>query len=182
MKACGFPEELLSAYLDGEAGARTREVELHLEACGACRDTVAGWRECGARLVRIVDGGVGDVEPLVALSRIRTRIAVAEAQSPLTRLARWWRDLWMFRRRAAAGVLVAAALGALSSPLVVLWAGRQLGGSGSGAAFAGVVIESMEWGGKTQAVIYQGGSGATTLIWMEPDATKPDEPSAGNTP
>ncbi len=180
MKACGFSEELLSAYLDGEAGARTREVERHLETCGACRETLAGWRECGAQLVRIVDGGVGNVEPLVALSRIRTHIAAADTQSPLVRLSTWWRDTWMFHRRAAAGVLVAAALGALSSPLVVLWAGRHLG-SGSGTLVAGVEIESMEWAG-TQPVIYQGGNGTTTLIWMQPDATKPEDNPAGETP
>lgn len=178
MSVCGYSEGLLSAYLDGEAGSKQRDVERHLDACSGCRSTLESWREGGRALSSIVNAGLGDVEPLVALSRIRTRIAAAEQRSPTARVAAWWRDLWTFRRRAVAGVMVAAALGALSSPFVVLWAGRHLGsGAPSGVSFAGVVIESMELGGGTQ-VIYQGGSGTTTLIWVEPDASQSEHPSA----
>jgi anti-sigma factor RsiW len=178
MSACGYSEELLSAYLDGEAGGKQREVERHLDACNDCRTTLESWRAGGQELSRLVNAGLGDVEPLVALSRIRSRIEASDQRSPTARAAAWWRDLWAFRRRAVAGVMVAAALGALCAPFVVLWAGRHLGGGAQGgAAFAGVVIESMELGGGTQ-VIYQGGSGTTTLIWVEPDASQSEHPAA----
>jgi anti-sigma factor RsiW len=173
MSACGYSEALLCAYVDGEAGSRERDVEHHLEHCGHCRDTVAAWRHSSSALTALVDGGLGEVEPLVALSRIRARIAAAEERSLVARLAAGWRDLWVFNRRAVAGVMVAAGLGMLCAPAVVLWAGRHLqgGGSSSSTTFAGVVIESMELGGGKPA-IYQGQSGTTTLIWVEPDGSQ----------
>ena len=178
MSACGYSEELLSAYLDGEAGAKQGEVERHVDGCEACRTTLETWREGARELSHIVNAGLGDVEPLVALSRIRSRIAATEQRSPMDRATAWWRDLWAFRRRAVAGVMVAAGLGALCAPFVVLWAGRHVGGGegSGGVSFAGVVIESMELGEGTP-VIYQGGSGTTTLIWVEPDASQSEHPS-----
>ena len=172
MSGCGFPRELLSAYLDGEAGGRAREVERHLESCAPCRGEIAEWRRSGLELTRTVDRGVGEVEPLQALARIRARIAAAEARSPVQRLSVWWRELWAYRRGAATGIAVAAALGALAAPFFVYWTAQQgVPSAARGNEFAGVVIESMEWGGGKQAVIYQSGGGATTLIWVEPDAT-----------
>jgi anti-sigma factor RsiW len=174
MKSCSFSEEMLSAYLDGEAGARSRDVEQHLEGCAECRGMLESWRQSGGELVRLVDAGAGDVEPLVALSRIRARVAAAKLRSPAARLAAWWSDLWTLRRRAVAGVMVAAALGALAAPLLVLWAGRHGYGQSSNVV-ANVTIESMEWAGGTP-VVYPGGGGETTLIWVEPHATPAGKP------
>ena len=171
MRTCGFSEELLSAYFDGEALAHEDDCEQHVRLCSECRATLEHWRQSRAEILRVVDLGVGDVDPLLALTRVRTRVATTQERSLRVRLAVWWRDLWVFHRRAVAGLVAAAALGALSAPFVVLWAGRHLGTSGGNTAtFAGVVIESLEVGGGTQAVVYPNGGGSTTLIWVQPEA------------
>lgn len=41
MEACHETEEMLSAYLDGElTQQRRQQVELHVDACSDCRDTL----------------------------------------------------------------------------------------------------------------------------------------------
>ena len=46
MNECRDLEDVLSAYVDGEAaeGDRAR-VRAHIESCGVCRDRVAGERQ-----------------------------------------------------------------------------------------------------------------------------------------
>jgi anti-sigma factor RsiW len=61
MTACGYSEELLSAYLDGEAGAKQNEIERHLDACNDCRGVLETWREGGQELSRVVNAGLGEV-------------------------------------------------------------------------------------------------------------------------
>ena len=113
---------------------------------------------------------------MVALARVRTTIAQREERKLRSRLVAFWQDLIIFHRRALAGVVVAMGLGALSAPFVVMWAGRHINATNpTSAAFAGVIIESMEWGGTKQAVVRQSGDHSTTLIWVEPDATATDK-------
>lgn len=169
MSPCKYPREWLQAWLDGEAGKRSAQTRDHLEHCRDCVNLVDSWRLAGEELRRTVDAAVGDVEPLVALEKIRGRIAEAEQRTLAARLRRWWEDLWLFNRRALAGVAVAAALGALVAPGVVYVANQAMleveNGSPLGPA---VVVESLEVGSDATAVVLGGHGGNTTLIWVEP--------------
>jgi hypothetical protein len=169
MSACGYSRELLSAWIDGEAGGRAAEIERHVRACQSCSDAVREARESSEILRELVDAGVGEIEPLVALRAIRERIALHEGRSLVRRLTDGWADLWAYHRGAVAGVMVAAGLGALSAPAVVLWASRAVHEGGASASLASVVIESMEWEGDAQAVVYTSASSSTTLIWVAND-------------
>lgn len=168
MSGCDFNRTWLMAWLDGEAGKKAGRVREHLEHCSECANEVDAWRRAGDELRATVDAGVGDAEPLVALQRIRERIARKEEETAGARLRAWWNDVWLLNRRAFAGVAIAAALGALSAPGLLYWAGRDtldMNGPPAGA----VVVESLEVGGNATAVVLSGDSGETTLIWVEPD-------------
>ncbi len=169
MSGCNFPEELLHAFLDGEAGAHGERVEAHLRSCDSCSQRLAAARDSAESLRQLIDDAVGQVEPLEALRGIRQRIEARARLSLAARLSSFWDDLWAYHRRAVAGVMVAASLGALTAPAVVLWARRTIQQGGAGASFASVMIESMEWDGETQAVVYTSEDSHTTLIWVTPD-------------
>lgn len=170
--SCNFPQDLVSAWVDGEAGRRTDEVARHVEGCPGCAAAADAWRKEAAALRQIVDSGIGEVDPLPALAQIRERIAAREERSLFARVAAFWHDQWAFNRRAVAGVVLAAALGALSAPAVVLWASHAARKGGHGAGLAAVVIESLQADPNTQTVVYRGEDGTTTLIWVEPDANE----------
>jgi anti-sigma factor RsiW len=170
MSACGFSQELLFAWMDGEAGSRAVMVEEHLRACPSCTAEVRRGKESAQSLRDIVDAAVGDVDPLVALRGIRARLEAKKASSPLGRLGRMWEDVWAYHRRAAAGIMVAAALGALTAPAVIMWAQNAVDTGGAGASLASVVIESMEWEANAQTAVYTTEGSSLTLIWVEPDS------------
>ncbi len=165
MKACTISTERLQRWFDGEVTLRD-EVTVHVEQCEHCTAQVATWRRAGEELVQIVDAGVGEVEPLLALRSIRERIAHAEASSPSVWLRNWWQDAWAVRRRALAGVAIAAAAGIVSAPAFVYLLGDVQLQQGS-PAIASVVVESLEFDGDSRAVVYRPGSGQTTIIWVE---------------
>ncbi len=169
MNACGFSQELLSAWIDGEAAEQAQKVEVHLGTCATCSAQVEAMQAASKSLCNLIDEAVGNVEPLFSLTRIRARIEQQQARSPWAKLALWWREVWAYNRRAAAGVAIAMALGMLSAPLLAMWAAAH--GHQSNRSLA-VVVESMEWQGKDQAVVYQAESGATTLIWVQPDGAR----------
>ncbi len=166
MSRCRYPRESLQAWLDGEAGRRSAQTRDHLERCRDCANLVDSWRRTGEELRQTVDAAVGDVEPLVALEKIRARIAETEQRHLGARLRRWWQELWLFNRRAIAGVAVAAALGALAAPGVFYVASRAALQVEPGAP--AVVVESLEVGNNATAVVLGGEGGNTTLIWVEP--------------
>ncbi len=154
------------AWLDGEAGRRTAEVAAHLERCRECAAEVEAWQKAGHELRALVEAGAGEPEPLLALQTIRDRIAAGESRGLVARLAAWWDEVWLLNRRAVAGVVAAAALGALSAPGVVYLVGRL-----QGPAYTPmVVVEDLEVGGNATAVVWGGGEDSTTLIWVQPKA------------
>jgi anti-sigma factor RsiW len=165
MSRCKYPREWLQAWLDGEPGKRSAQTRDHLEHCRECAHRVDSWRRAGERLRQLVEDGVGEVEPLVALEAIRSRIAEAEQRTLGGRLRRWWQEIWLLNRRALAGVAVAAALGALTAPAVVYMVGRA--GRDTGIVGPAVVVESLEVGSDATAVVLGGEGGSTTLIWVE---------------
>ena len=168
MSQCKYPREWLQAWLDGEAGKRSAQTRDHLEHCRDCANLVDAWRRAGEGLRQVVDDGVGDVEPLVALEKIRQRIADAEQRTLVARVRRWWQELWLFNRRALAGVAIAAALGALVAPGVIYIANRAALEMDNGLQGPAVVVESLEVGNNATAVVLGGEGGNTTLIWVEP--------------
>jgi len=124
MSACKFPKSALAAWLDDEIGREADTAREHLKGCRECAALVDEWRRAGAALAAIIDEGVGEVDPLMALEKIHARIAAAEEIPLIDRLRRGWAELWLLHRRAFAGVTVAAALGALSAPFAVYFFGR----------------------------------------------------------
>jgi len=175
MTRCTFSPELLLALADGEVHKRAAEAAAHVRGCAQCRLEVAALQESAAALRETVDRAIGEVDVERAAVQIRARVEAAQQRSVWHKLALGWQELWAFHRRSAAGVALAMALGALSAPVVVLWAARH-----SGSELAGVVIESIEWENDARAVVYRFDGGATTLIWMEPnhdDATAPHAPT-----
>lgn len=181
MTSCKQSEKRLHEWLDGElpeGSPEALEVESHVERCTACGARVEAWRHTGAQLRTLVDDAVGDVEPLRALQRIRTRIAEAEQRSLLNRLQIWWHDLWVFNRRAVAGVAAAAAMGALCAPAVVYLTAERTWEAAS-PAMASVVVESLEFDGNAKAVVYRPEGSKTTIIWVEPSENGNDTNGAG---
>jgi anti-sigma factor RsiW len=169
MTPCTFSKAQVMAWLDGETGNRAEAVAAHVAACPSCQQDVASWRSTGRLLRAEIDLALGEVDTLAALSALRNRLAREREASWRGALQRWWEDAWLFHRRAIAGVVVAAALGALSAPAVVWWLGR-LTQRGAGFPLAGVVVESLEVGNRATAVVVQENNSATTLIWIEPAA------------
>jgi anti-sigma factor RsiW len=160
--------------LDGEIapdGAVARKVEAHLQGCVSCRRQVDAWRTAGEALRDVVDSGVGEVEPLLALQQIRARIACRQQSPWIWRLGAWWRDLWTFNRAAVYGVAAATALGAVSAPLFLYLFGSA--DNGTGPSVAAVVVESLEYGGESKAVVFRPENSSTAIIWVEPQ----DEPN-----
>jgi len=171
MSGCNLSEQRLLRWLDGDAKGAD-EIEAHVETCETCAARIDAWRGAGEELRAMVDAGVGDVEPLLAVQRIHERIAHAQESSLVYRARAWWQDLWTFNRRAFAGLAAATVLGVASAPVVIAMLGGPSGDDGREAspAIASVVVESLEFDGDSRAVVYRP-SGDTTIIWVEPEDT-----------
>ncbi|MBI3178111.1 MAG: hypothetical protein HYZ27_00530 [Deltaproteobacteria bacterium] len=167
MKACTFPKRWLSAWLDSEAGEQNDAVEKHLVTCRECAQEVEDLRRTSAAVRTLLDNAVGEVEPLLALQKIRARIRDNAERAFMARLRAWWSDVWLFHRRALAGVTAAVALGALSAPIVTYWTGMVEGAPADGGPqTASVVVESLEVGGNATTVVLRGNGDSATLIWV----------------
>ncbi len=178
MKPCTFPKRILSVWLDDEAGAERAEVEKHVAACRECAAEVEELRRASRVLRALLDDGIGEVEPLLALQKIRARIRANEERSFTARLKAFWGELWLFHRRALAGVTAAFALGALSAPLLTYWTGMVQGvPADGGPQTAAVVVESLEVGGNATTVVLRGNGGSATLIWVVPSEDRNAEES-----
>ncbi len=170
MTSCKQSEKRLHEWLDGElpeGSPEALEVESHVERCEACSARLEAWSFAGAQLEQLVEEGVGKVEPLRALQKIRARIIEAEERSLLNRASVWLEDLWAFNRRAVAGVAAAAAMGALCAPTVVYLA-QDESWSQPSPAMASVIVESLEFDGTAKAVVYRPEGSSTTIFWVEP--------------
>ncbi|MBC7792296.1 MAG: hypothetical protein H7Z43_01195 [Clostridia bacterium] len=117
--------EMVHAWVDGEAGERAKDVAALVANDPALTAEADRVRNTGAALRSMVDDGMGPVDPLIAVIRIRQLIAHHKERTFLGKLASWWSDVTTFNRRAFAGVAVAMALGAVSAPLVVYVMGRS---------------------------------------------------------
>ena len=172
-KRANVSDELLYAFVDGEAGARTAEVRDLVENDPAVATKVEAVRKLGRDMNAMVDAEL-DADPvnsLAALAGIRKRIADRKARTLSARLGAWWDDVLLFHRKALAGVAVAAALGALSAPgAVYLMRDRVLPQQGSGVIAASVTVESLEVGEDGKATVLHDDSGNTTLIWVDPNS------------
>jgi anti-sigma factor RsiW len=169
MTPCNVSERELSRWYDGLPGSH-EDIAAHAERCESCAGKVAAWRADGERMRAVVDRALGDVEPLLGLQAIRQRIASNDS-SLAKRLRAWWQDLWTFNRRAVAGVVAAAAVGALTAPAVAYWMGGRAVQAQHDTHVASVVVEEFEYAGSAKAVVYQPESGKTTIIWVEPDVS-----------
>lgn len=166
-----IPDELLHAWVDGEAGKLAAEVRDFVDNHPEAKAEIEALRTLNRDLNELVDAGVGAVEPLIALSKIRQRIEARRQRSLAARLTAWWADVTMFHKKGLAGLAVAAALGALCAPGVVWLLRDRLPAAGEpsgNARMASVVVESLEVGGDAKAVVMQADSGTTTLIWVSP--------------
>lgn len=166
MSRCRWSEGQLSAYVDGESGHEEATIDAHLAGCATCRSTVSDLGAIGDALRADIDERLGEVDTGPALRQIRARIEEHRTSRLRVRLGAWLEDQWWLHRRAIAGLAVAAALGALSAPAVVWWVGRQLQEQ-EDARVAGVVVESLEVGDRSTAVVLREGGSTTTLIWVE---------------
>ncbi|MEK7705076.1 MAG: zf-HC2 domain-containing protein, partial [Myxococcota bacterium] len=167
MSDCRWSARQLGAYLDGEAQRDTAAIATHLETCAACRTTVATWRHAGETLRERIDGAVGETDIVAGIRAVAARIDANRRGSLGTRLLTLWGDVWGMHRRAAAGVAVAMALGALSAPAVVWWLGARMQGSHEGPSVASVVVESLEVSGDATAVVLRDSDSSMTLIWVQ---------------
>ncbi len=118
----GHPEpiDLLSAYVDGELDAATRDaITRHLAQCARCRADVEEQRQ----IKRFLTPGAPLAPPVPAglAQRVRGRTFAPAAPAPARRA--WWRALWP---SSGPGWAVAAALA-----VVLLLAGVGLGTWGS---------------------------------------------------
>jgi anti-sigma factor RsiW len=171
MKRCEVTERELASWYDGLLGA-PKDMADHVERCESCSARIEVWRRSGDHLRGAIDSAIGEVEPLIALQAIRQRIATQEKAGLMARLRSFWDDLWVFNRRAVAGLATAAALGALTAPAVAYWMGGQ-GAYPGDARVASVVVEELEYAGNAKAVVYHPDNSNTTIIWVEPaDAAK----------
>ncbi|MCK5689850.1 hypothetical protein KAI87_11300 [Myxococcota bacterium] len=177
MNACKFSQELLQAWFDGEAGDWSGEVEEHLEDCTICKQTIAEWETGRDSLRSLIDDAVGEADTLRALQGIRARIENNKKESIFSLFSRFWDELWSSHRAAIAGVMVAAAMGALVSPVVIWLMARTYNQDVMVERIAAVVIESLEVSDETKAVVFEREGSSTTWIWVEPLA---DETDNGN--
>lgn len=158
--------DLLQMWMDGEVGKRSAEVRDYVDNSPAASRELVEWRRSADELRDLVDRGIGEVEPLEALRAIRARVEDRQRRSVVGRVTSWWNELWMFERRRVGGVIAATAVGALCAPALVWWIGTT--SAPTQPAMAAVVVESLEVGNDAKAVVYEGGNGTTTLIWVEP--------------
>lgn len=170
--SCGLSEQLLHAWLDGEAGSHTAAVQTHVDGCRTCSARLASLRQGQRLLAAIVDRGVGEVEPLLALQGIRRHMRAHEERGFWAELRERLGDLWMFNRRALVGASVAVALGALCAPLALLLMARLAGPRAAQA----VVVESLQVQDNVRAHVVPQGDNSTTLIWVEPAPVAAPQP------
>ena len=177
MSDCGFSKEILYAWLDGEAGEDSDSVASHLAECQVCAQEAERVRTSGQFLRTLIDDAVGEVEPLVALQKIRQRIDEQERKSQGFSLQRWWDSMWENHRVALAGAAFAFALGALVAPAVLYFTGNA-GGEGSQGfqpvRTASVTVESVEIEGGAKTVVLQPEGSSTAVIWIDSGDTSDD--------
>jgi len=168
-----FSEEKLHAWVDGETGLESQAIAREVATCAQSQAEVESVRITGEYLRESVRA-VGEVEPLVALQKIRQRIDQAdemEKSGLQGRLTVAWRDLWVSKRRALTGLACAAALGALVAPGAMWMIGehqrseRDAGVSQS----ASVIVESVEIEGSAKTVLFQPQGSDTAVIWIDTD-------------
>jgi anti-sigma factor RsiW len=179
LKRADVSDELLHAWVDGEAGARAADMRDLVENDPQIAAKAEGIRRLGRDMNAMVDAEL-EAEPadtLAALAGIRKRVAEAKARTLSARLSAWWDDVLLFHRKALAGVAIAAGLGALSAPgAVYLMRDRVLPQGGNGVVATSVTVESLEVGESGKATVLHDDSGNTTLIWVDPGtAEKPLE-------
>ena len=177
MSNCRFSKEILYAWLDGEAGDATDSVVVHLTECPGCAQEVERVRASGKVLRTLVDEAVGEVEPLVALQKIRQRIDEQERRAQGFSLQRGWDSLWENHRVALAGAAFAFALGALVAPAVLYFAGSSGGEAAQGihpVRTASVTVESVEIEGGAKTVVLQPEGSSTAVIWIDSGDTSDD--------
>ena len=170
MMECGFSKEMLHAWLDGEAGPAEASVAAQVAECECCAREVEKVRASGDLLRQMIDDSVGDVEPLVALQKIRSRIVEQEERERGFSLKRWWSSLWENHRVAIGGAALAFAMGALVAPGVVYWVGDsgEVGSmSNQPVRTASVTVESVEIEGGAKTVVLQPQGSSTAVIWID---------------
>jgi len=85
------PEELLSAWIDGEASDEQRTiVEKHLEACASCREIVDNLRAIGTSTAEISSLNDKDTKQFLAEHLIRRASAEKKAFPVLRREVSSW--------------------------------------------------------------------------------------------
>ena len=177
MSDCRFSKEILYAWLDGEAGEASDSVAAHIMECQGCAQEVERVRASGQFLRTLIDDAVGEVEPLVALQKIRRRIDEQERKAQGFSLQRWLDSLWENHRVALAGAALAFALGALVAPAVLYFTGNS-GGEGSQGLHpvrtASVTVESVEIEGGAKTVVLQPEGSSTAVIWIDSGDTSDD--------
>lgn len=169
MKSCNsVAPEVLSAWLDGEAKQDRERIGRHVETCNDCMALVDTWSEAAGSLRQLVEDGARHADSLQAVQRIHQRIDAAQERRLAARLRSWWAETWLFHRRLLAGMALATALGALCAPMVVWWTGARQRGYQTDVSLAAAVIESLEVGSDTTAVVFRPqGDSLTTVIWVE---------------
>lgn len=170
-------DELLQAWLDGEAGPDTARIEAYVNTHPEAMERVEEFSRAGQWLRHAVDGALGPVEPLEGMAAIRSKIREREESHWKRRLTSWWNDAWMFNRGAMVGVAFAAFAGVVAAP-AVLWLMAEEANDievegfaeapdeGDLYAPAGIAIEQLEVEDGSARVL---DAGETTLIWVDAD-------------
>jgi predicted anti-sigma-YlaC factor YlaD len=157
MSRCGYSRAAVHAWLDGEADRQTGAVQAHVDACPACAALAENLAHLRHRLVRATAQAAGDVEPLVALQRIRERMAEEASGGSLARVGRFFADAWAYGRRAVLTSVVGMAL--LIGALIAVARPPK-----AASPPLGVRVESLRTPAGHQAQVRQ--EGDVTLIWV----------------
>ncbi len=165
--------EKLMAWMDDELPTyEATAIEEHVGSCQSCEDQVVAWQTAAGIFCDMVDAGVGEVEPLIALQQIRHRIAEIEENSWAAKFQRFKETIWPEYRHLALGFSAAAiVLLSLTPNFTGGWDNSEnlSESSGQPVELAMVTVESLEFDVNSKAVIYKPNGGTTTIIWVEPN-------------
>ncbi|MEL6546588.1 MAG: hypothetical protein AAFQ82_18320, partial [Myxococcota bacterium] len=176
MSSDEISDELLQAWMDGEAGVETARVEAYVERHPEAMARVEELQGSAMMLRDLIDDALGPVEPLAGMAAIRERIRERDESRWQNRFRAWWDDVWMFNRGAVVGVAFAAFAGVVAAPAVLWLMAEEQGVEYSPRrgevaevrngdnlyAPAGISIESLEVGGNRSAINHRTAGAATT--------------------
>ena len=173
--ACQSYQLLLSAYADGEVGARERrQVELHLSGCADCRARLADLQALSQAVSARLMSQADEVDFSRFADEVMRRVT-PDRPGLLERLRVGWQEILAYHRTAVVSSLLTAAVTlAIAIPLVYKYASSQ-------AAEPQVVLQELQLDDPhVKPVIVKMDNGKTLIMLVHQD--EPDEGTPDITP